>query len=421
MNVTRRKLIQGGLGLSALGGLALLKPGDNGAGHSEYFERLSQAIKQAELTRPTLILDKQKMTQNIHTLSQHIGQRYDYRMVVKSLPSIPMLEHIVNETGSRRFMVFNEQFLLKISEHFARADILLGKPLPALGAKKTLEQLNRQSGSSIRWLVDNPQRLQHYKELAVQRRQGLRINLELDIGLHRGGFASSAALEEALKVIKAEPFLEFDGLMGYEPHIVKVPGSAQAHLADALDLYHRHIELTKSVLGQDFPQSPLFNTAGSPTYQLHTKLNAEQSRCNELSAGSCLVKPTDFDLPSLADHIPASFIATPVLKSLDQTEIPGVPGLGKLMAWWNPNRQRSLFTYGGNWKAKPVSPKGLSYNPLYGRSSNQEMINASHSNPLSMNDWVFLRPTQSEAVFLQFGDIAVYDGNKLTEQWPVFS
>jgi D-serine deaminase-like pyridoxal phosphate-dependent protein len=98
-----------------------------------------------------------------------------------------------------------------------------------------------------------------------------------------------------------------------------------------------------------------------------------------------------------------------------------VNGLGELMAWWNPNLKRSLFTYGGNWKAKPISPEGLSYNPLYGRSSNQEMINASLQNPLKMDDWIFLRPTQSESVFLQFGDIAIYDGKQFSETWPVFS
>ena len=318
-------------------------------------------------------------------------------------------------------MVFNEQFLLKIIEQFTQADVLLGKPLPALGAKKILEQISQTKGSAIRWLVDSPERLENYRELALQRRQILRVNLEIDVGLHRGGFSSAAEFISALGVIKNTPFLEFDGLMGYEPHIVKIPGDAKAHLTDVLDRYHAYIDLAKSGLGEEFPLRPTFNTAGSPTYQLHTALNAKQSQCTEVSAGSCLVKPTDFDLPSLDDHIPASFIATPVLKSLDQTEIPGVPGLGKAMGWWNPNLQRSLFTYGGNWKAQPVSPVGLSYNPLYGRSSNQEMINASRRNPLAMNDWVFLRPTQSEAVFQQFGDIAVYDGNALVERWPVFS
>ena len=37
------------------------------------------------------------------------------------------------------------------------------------------------------------------------------------------------------------------------------------------------------------------------------------------------------------------------------------------------------------------------------------------------DDWMFLRPTQSEFVFLQFGDIAVLDGQEIVDHWPVFS
>ena len=318
-------------------------------------------------------------------------------------------------------MAFDEAFLTRILAHFENADVLLGKPLPALGAKKVLEKLSPEAGSSIRWLVDSHQRLENYMQLATQRKQVLRVNLEIDIGLHRGGYTSEQTLAEALTTIKNSPFLAFDGFMGYEPHVVKVPGNPSSHLAKSLEIYHRNIDIAKNILGNDFPTNPVFNTAGSPSYQIHTQLSSAESQCNELSAGSCLIKPLDFDLPSLADHHPASFIATPILKALDQTDIPGVNGLGAVMAWWNPNLKRSLFTYGGYWKAQTVSPEGLSYNPLYGRSSNQEMINASMKNPLKMNDWIFLRPTQSESVLLQFGDIAVYDGNSFVDYWSVFS
>jgi D-serine deaminase-like pyridoxal phosphate-dependent protein len=58
---------------------------------------------------------------------------------------------------------------------------------------------------------------------------------------------------------------------------------------------------------------------------------------------------------------------------------------------------------------------------LYGRSTNQEMLNHSRSVTLRPDDWVFLRPTQSEFVFLQFGDIAVYDGGRIVDSWPVFT
>lgn len=91
------------------------------------------------------------------------------------------------------------------------------------------------------------------------------------------------------------------------------------------------------------------------------------------------------------------------------------------MAWLNPNRRKAFFIYGGFWKAIPESPAGLSINPIYGHSTNQEMLNGSASIDLGPDDWVFLRPTQSEHVFLQFGDIAVYDGAEITTRWPIFA
>ena len=90
------------------------------------------------------------------------------------------------------------------------------------------------------------------------------------------------------------------------------------------------------------------------------------------------------------------------------------------MSQFDPNRARTFFTYGGYWKAIPESPRGLSYNALFGRSTNQEMLNGSRAVALAPDDWIFLRPTQSEFVFLQFGDIAVYEDGAITEHWPVF-
>jgi D-serine deaminase-like pyridoxal phosphate-dependent protein len=424
MNISRRKLIKGSVALGVVGAAAWLKPADQGKNHSPYFQTLSKALNHAEFARPTLVIDKARLQHNIHTLKTHIADHYDYRMVVKSLPALPLLDLIAHETASKRFMLFDEQFILKLHAHRKDSDILLGKPLPVMAASQVLSKMPADSGSRIRWLVDSNERLTEYRSLARQVNQPLRINLEIDVGLHRGGYHTEQNFIEALNMIRQEPLLHFDGLMGYEPHVVKLPGNANAHLDKALKQYQAYVTLAKSVLKQDFPQRPVLNTAGSPSYQLHTE-RARQSNntqiCNELSAGSCLVKPADFDLPTLADHLPACFIATPVLKSLPDTRIPGVPGLGDAMAWWNPNLQQSVFTYGGNWKARPVSPEGLSFNPLYGRSSNQEMLNASRSVQLKMNDWVFLRPTQSEAVFLQFGDIAVFEQNQIVDSWPVLT
>ena len=104
-----------------------------------------------------------------------------------------------------------------------------------------------------------------------------------------------------------------------------------------------------------------------------------------------------------------------MLKREETLRIPGID-LGRLQTLWNPNRQRTFFTYGGYWKARLESPPGLVHNGLFGRSTNQEMINGSRRVNLQPGDWIFLRPTQSEFVFLQFGDIAVYDGGEIVER-----
>ena len=68
-------------------------------------------------------------------------------------------------------------------------------------------------------------------------------------------------------------------------------------------------------------------------------------------------------------------------------------------------------------------PQGLALSGVYGRSSNQELLLGSPTQQLTTDDYVFFRPQQSEAVFLQFGDIVVLDAEagRIVQQWPVFA
>jgi D-serine deaminase-like pyridoxal phosphate-dependent protein len=125
-------------------------------------------------------------------------------------------------------------------------------------------------------------------------------------------------------------------------------------------------------------------------------------------------------LETLAHHVPAAFIATPVIKSLASSQVPGLEMLTAARRIVDANTERAYFIHGGHWLAKPESPPGLQYNDLFGRSSNQELLTGSASVNLKPDDFVFLRPTQSEAVFLQFGDLLVYDGQEIVDRWPTF-
>ena len=85
----RRSLVLGGLG--AVAGLTwLARPRDRGENHAPYYAGLSDALDRAALSGPTLVIDKQRMLANVATLGGHIGTRFDYRIVVKSLPSLPL-------------------------------------------------------------------------------------------------------------------------------------------------------------------------------------------------------------------------------------------------------------------------------------------------------------------------------------------
>ena len=81
---------------------------------------------------------------------------------------------------------------------------------------------------------------------------------------------------------------------------------------------------------------------------------------------------------------------------------------------------KTVYIFGGNWMAEPVWPESVVLNDTYGRSSNQQMLTAPSTTPIEPDEYVFLRPKQSESVFLQFGDIAVFENGRISETWPVF-
>jgi D-serine deaminase-like pyridoxal phosphate-dependent protein len=244
----------------------------------------------------------------------------------------------------------------------------------------------------------------------------MQLSLEIDVGLHRGGFSPDASFLAALKTLAEDPeHLRFSGFMGYDAQVAKLPGFLAEREATAVRArYASFVALVR----QHYPallSGPLtFNGAGSMTFRRYEG----ESTLNDVSAGSCLVKPTEFDLPSLEQFEPAAFIATPVLKRLQHMRLPKLEWATTLIESWDPNRAQTYFLYGGNWLAQFESPPGLTPIGPY-TSSNQQGVSASCSVSINIDDFVFLRPMQSEAVLLQFGNLLVLRGETLVDRWPV--
>lgn len=411
-----------GAGLLGAGALAL-RPRDQGAPHGPYFAHIATALRAAGIATPTLVLDRERLLANAAQVVRNIGARMQLRLVAKSLPCLPLLDDLIAAMRTQRLMVFNLAYLQQLAAQRPGLDLLLGKPLPVAAAAQFYDSL--QAGAfdparQLQWLVDSPQRMAQYRDLARQRRLQLRVNLEIDVGLHRGGVASAQALQQMLDIVRAEPRLQWSGMMGYDAHIAKVPdlpGVRASALADARAIYRDYAAQASRVLhGGAAPAGLTLNAGGSPTYRLHDGTGA----ANELALGSALVKPRDFDTELLHDLAPAAFIAAPVLKAQTQFEMPnGAEWLGSLARGWDVNQARAWFIYGGNWLADPVSPAGIAPSGLYGTSSNQQMLLGSGAQELQVDDFVFFRPRQSESVLQQFGDIAVMESGSITQRWPV--
>ena len=390
-----------------------------------YFQDMTNTLQQAGISHPTLVIDKQRLDRNIDHLLEAINRGFSYRIVAKSLPSIPLLQYIMRRTGSNRLMSFHVPFLIHVVEHIPQADILMGKPMPMAAVRHFYQWLGQnqstfKAANQLQWLVDSKERLLEYRDFAEQQGLQLRINLEINVGLNRGGFSDHDEFAQSLKLIHASPNLTLSGMMGYEAHVTKIPAIAGGHKKAfrlAMKRYQEFTDLIRNTLGDDALKRLCLNAGGSSTYPLYQ----QPGLVNEIATASALVKPTDFDVFTLDHHQPACYIAAPVLKDISNPEIPMASGLSSLLRRIGNLPKRGLFIYGGNWLASPCYPKGSVRSNILGHSSNQELYEVAAEHSIRREDFMFFRPTQSEAVFLQFGDIAVMDQGEINEYWPVFN
>lgn len=418
----RRRHFLIGSAAALAGGALLLRPADAGGPYPAYFGALNQLLRNQGPGRPLLVIDRARLHANCAKVKARLAPGRAFRIVAKSLPSLPLLQDVMARLETQRLMVFHQPHLNVLARALPQSDLLLGKPMPVAAAAtfyRTLGQTTFDPARQLQWLVDSPLRLQEYLKLAQDLGTKLRVSLEIDVGLHRGGLHHAEELKAILDVIRAQPrHLEFAGFMGYDAHVGKIP----AVLESREESFEKACNAYRAMQQALFAFEPswrgrrdlVFNGAGSPTLRLHGK----DSPLNEVAAGSCLVKPADFDLDLLADLEPAAFIATPVLKVQEGVTIPGIEGTRALFSAWNRNWQRSYFIYGGLWLAKYEAPPGLFDNGLYGKSSNQAIVTSSEKVRLAVNDHIFLRPTQSERVLLDFGDLAVVEDGRLAAWWP---
>lgn len=379
-----------------------------------YFQKMTQHLQQQGTGLPQLIVDVERFQQNLNFVAAQLPAQLQPRLVVKSLACLNLLQQASQHLNTQRFMLFHLPQIDYIAQQFPQADVLLGKPMPLRAVEHFYQQV-QSSHLNIQWLIDQPERLQQYLNLAQRLQLCLKINIEIDIGLHRGGVQDHATFVQMLELIQQHPeHLKFSGLMGYDAHVTKLPKVFQLQAKayqDSQQQYRHYKQLIQDHFPELWHDNLCFNGGGSLTFMQH----CQQSECNDLAFGSMLLKPSDFDLNDLSALQCALWIATPVLKVLPQVQVPGLDRLQPYL----PQRDQAVFVYGGYWLADYIYPAGSHPHALYGRSSNQELIQVPKQHQICIDDYVFLRPQQSEAILPQFAVVYAYTQGQW-DLWPCF-
>lgn len=384
------------------------RSGRDAGGDRDYFNGIAAALRRARLHQPTLVIDLARFDANIDRVAKR-GEGRTLRVVAKSLPCQTLLDRILGHERFSGLMTFSLAMLKELQRVFPAQTQLLGKPMPAAGVAAFLD--DGGTGEGVIWLADTSGRLREYDEIAASRGLVLDVALELNIGLERGGFRPGADLQDALRFLSEAKAIRIGGVMGYDAHLAKAP----PFLGLAARAIRRSAEALEAAVTQIRAAAPeseatlMVNRGGSLTLDRY----ADSDVSTELSVASALVKPLDFDHPSTVDLSPALYIATPVLKVATPGRVPIIDFASPVIF-----RGRSaLHIFGGNWLAKPVFPANLVNSSLVGRSSNHELLIAPSKTGAKVDDYVFFRPTQCEAVMLQFGPIAIVSGGDVVEFW----
>ena len=420
--------------LVVIAGLAyavIKKPHKIKTAYPAYFAKLNTALKEKRGGESAVIIDLDRLDSNIHIVRSRLGGQYKLRLVTKSLPSLELLRYMMGKSNTNRLMVFSEPYIGEILDTFNAdsVDLLLGKPLPA----EALPRLSVHKGwNTINWLVDTKARLNEYLAFARKDSTHLKLSLEIDVGLHRGGFENNKEFADALDIIKQNSqYIELTGFMGYDGHVPYVPfyinkeNAIKSAFDDVQKAYVGFVDELKKHYDAKVISTMTFNSGGSHTYFRYPGYKG--TPVNEIAMGSGFLAPQQFEDVIELGHQPALFLTSPVIKKIESSKLPHAEKLTALVYCWDPNLKISYFLLGGGWPGEPVGPAGLKKNYLWDENDlgytnllpNQSIIGSSDENDLHVGDFVFYHAWEGDGM-LSFKKVVLYRQSGIVGEWDTY-
>jgi len=220
-------------------------------------------ISKYDIDTPALLIDIDKMERNIQKMADFFdGRSANLRPHTKT-HKCPVLAHKQLRAGAQGITCAK----LGEAEVMAQAgvnDILIANQI--VGSQKIARLANLARHCDIMVAVEASDNAADLSNAAQAVGSTIRVLIEVDVGMHRCGVKS---VEEALslaQVLLGSPGLKFEGIMGYEGHIVMVPDFEDREKA-CIDSMQVLISV-KEILEKNGIEVGIVSAGGTGTYNV---------------------------------------------------------------------------------------------------------------------------------------------------------
>lgn len=230
------------------------------------------------LTTPALVVDEAGLDANLRLLADYFRDRpCKLRPHFKSHKCVTLARRQL-AAGSAVGITAAKLSEAEVLVAGGVADVLIANQILGPARARRVAALNRQA--LVRVTVDSPANVEELGAAAVAACVTVGVLVEVDIGMDRCGVAPGEATLELARKVAATDGLRFDGLQGFEGHVVTVrdPGERRAKVSAAMALLVK----TRELLERSGMPSAIVSGGGTGTYDVTGNIEG----VDELQAGT---------------------------------------------------------------------------------------------------------------------------------------
>ncbi len=255
-----------------------------------------------ELPTPALVLDLERMRENIATMASSTAGRTAVRPHFKVHKCLEIAHEQVAAGAIGMTAATVSEALTLVRGGFD--EILIANEVVSPGKAALVAQLAGEARVTV--AVDDPDVAAVLSAAACGEGTEVGVLAEVDVGMHRGGVRSieeGRALAQWLNVL---PGITLRGVMGYEGHVVTEPDRQRRSdgAREAMDLLAQHVDALRT----DGREIQIVSAGGTNTYDM----TGADPRVTELQAGTYVVMDAGYARLAPAFHPALTVLATTV-------------------------------------------------------------------------------------------------------------